>query len=189
MGAEVTGLDALEKNVKTAQVHADESGLDIDYRYGAIEAMVAAGETPFDVVLNMEVLEHVTNPSAFVKDCGQMVRPGGLMFCSTLNRTAKAFTMAIFGAEYIMRWLPKGTHQYRKFITPAEFVRMLKDAGWFPTNRKAWCSTRWARPGRLAHDTGVKFGEGGAGLIPQNHPITPLIPAQAGTSCCLHSPD
>ncbi len=157
MGAEVTGLDALEKNVKTAQVHAAESGLEIDYRYGAIEAMVVAGETPFDVVLNMEVLEHVTDPGAFIKDCGQMVRPGGLMFCSTLNRTAKAFTMAIFGAEYIMRWLPKGTHQYKKFITPAELVRMLKDAGLVPDEPQGMVFNPLGQSWKISDDTGVNY--------------------------------
>jgi len=157
MGADVTGLDALEKNVKTAKAHADEAGLKIDYRYGSIEAMVAGGEKPFDVVLNMEVLEHVTDPAAFVKDCGQMVRSGGLMFCSTLNRTAKAFGMAIFGAEYVMRWLPKGTHQYKKFITPPELVRMLKDAGLQPDEPQGMVFNPLGQSWKISDDTGVNY--------------------------------
>ncbi len=132
LGAKVSGVDALEKNIKTATVHAQQSGLDIDYRYSTIEALNDCGEEPYDVVLNMEVLEHVTEPSVFIKHCANMVCSGGLMFCSTINRTAKAFTLTILGAEYIMNWLPKGTHQYAKFIKPIEILRMIKDAGLEP---------------------------------------------------------
>lgn len=129
LGAAVTGVDALEKNLKTAKTHAQEMGLDIDYRHGTIEQMVDARETPFDVVLNMEVIEHVANPPEFIGDCGAMVRGGGLMICSTINRTFKAFALAIVGAEYVMRWLPRGTHQYDKLVKPADIRRWLLDAG------------------------------------------------------------
>lgn len=132
LGASVTGVDALEKSLKTAKTHAEQSGVKVDYRHGTIEQMVAAGQTPFDAVLNMEVIEHVVDPAQFMKDCGAMVRPGGLMVCSTINRTAKAFLFAILGAEYILRWLPKGTHQYDKFVTTAEMARWLIDAGLAP---------------------------------------------------------
>jgi len=133
LGAKVTGVDALEKNLKTAKTHAQQENLEIDYRHGTIEQMVATlgkrgGDKPFDAVLNMEVIEHVVDPTQFIADCGAMVREGGLMICSTINRTSKAFVFAIFGAEYVMRWLPKGTHQYRKFIKPAELRRWLLDA-------------------------------------------------------------
>ena len=134
LGASVTGVDALERNVKTAKTHAETVGLDIDYRHGTIEQLVQSGEAPFDAVLNMEVIEHVANPPDFIKDCAAMVRPskgktkGGLMCCSTINRTMKAFLFAIVGAEYIMRWLPTGTHHYDKFITPEELQGWLNAA-------------------------------------------------------------
>lgn len=137
LGADMTGVDALERNLKTAKTHAEEMGLDIDYRHGTIEQMVAGskqagGDKPFDAVLNMEVIEHVANPPEFMADCGAMVREGGLMFCSTINRTLKAFTFAILGAEYVLRWLPKGTHQYNKFVKPEEIQRWLVSAGLSP---------------------------------------------------------
>ena len=132
LGAVVTGVDALEKNLKTAKTHAEQVGLEVDYRYGTIEQLVQAGETPFDAVLNMEVIEHVANPPDFMKDCGIMVREGGLMICSTINRTMKAFLFAIVGAEYVLRWLPRGTHQYEKLVKPAQIRRWLIDAGLSP---------------------------------------------------------
>ena len=128
LGAQVVGVDAAEKNIKTASVHAAEQGLDIDYRASTAEDLAAAGET-FDVILNMEVIEHVADPAAFAKDCAGMVKPGGLMFVATLNRTLKAFGLAIIGAEYVLGWLPKGTHQWEKFITPDELKGWLAEAG------------------------------------------------------------
>lgn len=157
LGANVTGIDALEKNVKTAKTHAEQSGLDIDYRFGSIEKMVESNEPQFDVVLNMEVIEHVNDPANFMKTCAHMVRPGGMLFCSTLNRTAKAFTMAIFGAEYVMRWLPKGTHQYAKFIKPSELVRMLKDAGLNPDMPKGMVLNPFTSVWKISEDTGVNY--------------------------------
>ncbi len=127
LGAKVTGVDALERNVKTAKTHAQTVGLDIDYRHGTIEQMRAAKETAFDAVLNMEVIEHVANPPDFIKDCAAMVKPGGLMICSTINRTMKAFLFAIVGAEYVLRWLPTGTHHYDKLVKPQEL------SGWLST--------------------------------------------------------
>lgn len=129
LGATVTGVDALEKNVKTAKTHAEQVGVTVDYRHGTIEQMVEAGEAPFDVVLNMEVIEHVANPRDFIADCAAMVRPGGLMMCSTINRTFKAFAFAIVGAEYVLRWLPRGTHQYDKLVKPRELQSYLRSAG------------------------------------------------------------
>ena len=129
LGAQVTGVDALERNLKTAKTHAEQVGLDIDYRHGTIEQMVEAGEPVYDVVLNMEVIEHVASPPEFMSDCGAMVREGGLMICSTINRTMKAFAFAIVGAEYVLRWLPRGTHQFEKLVKPVEIQRWLKDAG------------------------------------------------------------
>ncbi len=129
LGAQVTGVDALERNLKTAKTHAEQMGLEIDYRHGTIEQMVEAGEPVYDVVLNMEVIEHVANPPEFMADCGAMVREGGIMICSTINRTMKAFAFAIVGAEYVLRWLPRGTHQFEKLVKPVEIQRWLKDAG------------------------------------------------------------
>ena len=134
LGASVTGVDALERNVKTAKTHAESVGLNIDYRHGTIEQLVASGEKPFDAVLNMEVIEHVANPPDFIKDCAAMVKAargqskGGIMTCSTINRTMKAFLFAIVGAEYVLRLLPKGTHHYDKFITPDELNGWLEAA-------------------------------------------------------------
>ena len=137
LGAVVTGVDALEKNLKTAKTHAAQMGLEIDYRHGTIEQMVASlgkkgGDKPFDAVLNMEVIEHVAGPPDFIADCGAMVRGGGLMICSTINRTMKAFLFAIVGAEYVLRWLPKGTHHYDKLVKPVQIRRWLTDAGLEP---------------------------------------------------------
>jgi 2-polyprenyl-6-hydroxyphenyl methylase / 3-demethylubiquinone-9 3-methyltransferase len=127
LGAEVVGVDPSEKNIKTATVHAGEQGLAIDYRVGTAEALAAAGEM-FDVILNMEVIEHVADPKAFTATCCSMLKPGGLMFVATLNRTLKSFGFAIVGAEYVLGWLPKGTHQWEKFIKPDELEGWLKDS-------------------------------------------------------------
>ena len=118
-----------------AQLHAEQSGLTIDYRHTTAEAMAEAGEQ-FDVVLNMEVVEHVADPAAYLSACHDLLRPGGLMICSTLNRNAKSFAMAIVGAEWVMRWLPKGTHDWKKFITPDELFALLRGAGLDPVDRK-----------------------------------------------------
>ena len=129
LGAQVTGVDAAEANVKTASVHAEEQGLDIDYRHGVAEQLLEAGEPPFDVVLNLEVMEHVADPHAFLVDCTRLVKPGGLMICATINRTPKAFAMAIVGAEWIMGWLPRGTHRFAKLVKPAEIRAALREGG------------------------------------------------------------
>ena len=135
LGATVVGADAAARNIPVAQIHAEQSGLSIDYRHTTAEALAGAGEV-FDVVLNMEVVEHVPDPADFLATCRALLRPGGLMICSTLNRNPKSFAMAIVGAEYVMRWLPKGTHEWSKFITPDELYRMLEGAGLRPVDRK-----------------------------------------------------
>jgi 2-polyprenyl-6-hydroxyphenyl methylase/3-demethylubiquinone-9 3-methyltransferase len=126
LGALTTGVDPSEKNIKTASVHAAEQGLAIDYRAATAEDLAAAGEQ-FDVILNMEVIEHVADPARFTVTCASLLKPGGLMFVATINRTLKAFGLAIVGAEYVLGWLPKGTHQWEKFITPDELEGWLKD--------------------------------------------------------------
>jgi 2-polyprenyl-6-hydroxyphenyl methylase/3-demethylubiquinone-9 3-methyltransferase len=128
LGAEVVGADASETNIEIARLHAGQSGLDIDYRATTSEALEAAGES-FDVVLNMEVVEHVSDVDLYMKSCAAMVRPGGLMVVATINRTMKAYGLAIIGAEHILRWLPKGTHQYEKLVTPQELEDALAGTG------------------------------------------------------------
>lgn len=135
LGAEVIGADAAARNIPVAQVHAQQSGLAIDYRHTTAEDLAAAGER-FDVVLNMEVVEHVADPLAYLTACQTLLKPGGLMICSTLNRNAKSFAMAIIGAEWVMRWLPKGTHDWAKFITPDELYDLIRRAGLDPVDRK-----------------------------------------------------
>jgi len=137
LGAEVVGADAAEGNLPVARIHAEQSGLEIDYRHSTAEALAAAGEQ-FDVVLNMEVVEHVSDPLAYLTACRQLLRPGGLHICSTINRNPKSFAVAILGAEYVMRWLPKGTHEWNKFITPDELYELLEKAGLKPVDRKGF---------------------------------------------------
>lgn len=137
LGATVVGADAAERNIPVAQVHAAQQGLTIDYRHTTAEAMAAAGEQ-FDVVLNMEVVEHVEGPLGYLTACRQLLAPGGLMVCSTINRNPKSFVMAIVGAEYVMRWLPKGTHEWNKFITPDELYALIRNAGLEPVDRKGF---------------------------------------------------
>ena len=128
LGAEVVGADASETNIEVARLHAAEAGVKIDYRATTAEALAEAGET-FDVVLNMEVVEHVADVGLFVVKCADMVRPDGVMFVATINRTLKALGLAILGAEYVLRWLPRGTHQYGKLVRPDELERALAAAG------------------------------------------------------------
>jgi 2-polyprenyl-6-hydroxyphenyl methylase / 3-demethylubiquinone-9 3-methyltransferase len=125
MGATVMGVDATEPNIKTAMTHAAEVGLEIDYRVGTAEALLASGEPLFDLVLNMEVVEHVADPATFLQTCAALVRPGGLMLVATINRTPKALALAIIGAERILRWLPPGTHDYDKLVKPDEIKAAL----------------------------------------------------------------
>lgn len=146
LGATVIGADAAARNIPVAQLHAEQSGLTIDYRHTTAEDLATAGEQ-FDVVLNMEVVEHVSDPLAYLTACRNLLRPGGLMVCSTLNRNPKSFAMAIVGAEWVMRWLPKGTHDWRKFITPDELYDLIRRAGLEPVDRKGMVfnpvSWRW----------------------------------------------
>ncbi len=137
LGATVVGADAAEGNLPVARIHAEQSGLQIDYRHTTAEDMAAAGEQ-FDVVLNMEVVEHVADPLGFLTASQQLLKPGGLLICSTINRNSKSYAMAIFGAEVVMRWLPRGTHEWNKFITPDELFDLLREAGMEPVDRKGF---------------------------------------------------
>ncbi|AUQ56078.1 bifunctional 2-polyprenyl-6-hydroxyphenol methylase/3-demethylubiquinol 3-O-methyltransferase UbiG [Phaeobacter inhibens] len=137
LGADVVGADAAAGNIPVAQVHAQQSGLDIDYRHTTAEALAEAGEQ-FDVVLNMEVVEHVADPLSYLTATRQLLKPGGLQICSTINRNPKSYAMAIFGAEVVMRWLPRGTHEWSKFITPDELFDLLTKSGLTPVDRKGF---------------------------------------------------
>lgn len=128
LGATVVGADAGEKNIAIAKIHAEQSGLEIDYRATTAEALAASGEQ-FDVVLNMEVVEHVADVPLYLESCSKLVKPGGLMFVATINRTARAWALAIVGAEYVLGWLPKGTHQYEKLVTPDEITSITARHG------------------------------------------------------------
>lgn len=127
LGAHVVGADAAETNIKVAQIHAERSGLQIDYRATTAEALADAGET-FDVVLAMEIVEHVADVELFISACARMVKPGGLLFLATINRTLKAYLLAIVGAEYVLGWLPKGTHQYDRLVRPDELQTAVEGA-------------------------------------------------------------
>lgn len=137
LGAAVVGADAAAGNIPVARLHATQSGLRIDYRHTTAEALAASGER-FDVVLNMEVVEHVADPPAYLGACAALMKPGGLMIASTINRNPKSFLMAIVGAEYVMRWLPRGTHDWQKFITPDELYALMRAAGLDPVDRKGF---------------------------------------------------
>jgi len=128
LGAAVVGADPSEANIAAARRHAEQSGVAVDYRATTAEALAEADET-FDVVLAMEVVEHVADVRMFVGLAAGMVKPGGLMFAATLNRTLKSFALAIVGAEYVLRWLPRGTHRWDKFVTPNELEIALERAG------------------------------------------------------------
>lgn len=127
LGFHVVGVDASERNIGTASAHAAEQGVEVDYRASTAEALVEAGEPAFDVILNMEVIEHVADPGEFLRSCAQLLAPGGLMIVATLNRTLKAFALAKVGAEYVLRWLPVGTHDWSKFLKPDEIRGFLAD--------------------------------------------------------------
>ncbi len=128
LGATVTGIDVVEKNIGIARAHAKVSGVDVTYRQQTASSLAAEGAA-FDVVLNMEVVEHVADLDAFMADCSALVRPGGTMFVATINRNALAWFVAIFGAEYVLRWLPRGTHRYRMLRRPDEIVSRLERGG------------------------------------------------------------
>lgn len=128
LGADMVGADPAEANIEAAKRHAAQADLSIDYRATTAEALADAGER-FDVVLAMEVVEHVADVALFVRRCAEMVKPDGLMIAATINRTLKSFALAIVGAEYILRWLPRGTHRWDKFVTPDELEAAIEKNG------------------------------------------------------------
>lgn len=128
-GATVTGIDLAKKSLKIAQLHSLETGVQVNYRCMPVEELAAEAPASFDAVTCMEMLEHVPSPASIVQSCATLVKPGGWVFFSTLNRNAKSYLMAILGAEYLLGWLPRGTHEYGRFIKPSELTRMTREAG------------------------------------------------------------
>ena len=128
LGAEIVGADASETNIEVAKIHAEQTGVTVDYRATTSEALAADGEQ-FDIILNMEVVEHVADVDLFMTSCCEMVKPGGLMFMATINRTAKARMLAIFMAEKVLRWLPVGTHEFEKLVKPEELEEAFTKGG------------------------------------------------------------
>ncbi len=156
MGAAVTGIDPSPKNIGTARVHAAQSGLDIDYRAMTAEDLAASGAR-FDLVMNLEVVEHVADVDGFLAASGTLLKPGGLMICATLNRTLKSLAMAKIGAEYVLRWLPRGTHDWKKFLTPAELSRSIRRAGLSVTALQGVSYKPLKDEWILTGDTGVNY--------------------------------
>ena len=156
LGAEVTGLDPAPGNIAAARRHAAETGVRVGYRAATLEE-VAAETATFDIVLAMEVVEHVRGWPRFVRTACGLVRPGGLFVASTLNRTLKSFALAIVGAEYVLRWLPQGTHRWEQFVTPAEFAAAIRAAGLGEIARSGVVYDPLRRAWRLGRDTDVNY--------------------------------
>ena len=156
LGATVTGLDPAEDSINAARAHAEMQGLKIDYRAERAESLVAAGER-FDAVLALEVVEHVPDVPAFVAVAADLVRPGGLMLLSTINRTLKSYALAIVGAEYVFRWLPVGTHRWDRFVTPGELSSACEQAGLREVSRKGLVFDPLEGSWRLSSDTDVNY--------------------------------
>ncbi|MEN3384705.1 MAG: 2-polyprenyl-6-hydroxyphenyl methylase / 3-demethylubiquinone-9 3-methyltransferase, partial [Hyphomicrobiales bacterium] len=156
LGAVVVGADPATRNIAVAKLHAEQSGVAVDYRATTAEALADAGER-FDIVLAMEVVEHVADVKLFVARCAEMVQPGGLMIAATINRTLKSFALAIIGAEYVLRWLPRGTHQWDKFVTPDELEIAMERSGLRTTDERGVIynplTDRWS----LSRDIDVNY--------------------------------
>ncbi|MGU3667381.1 bifunctional 2-polyprenyl-6-hydroxyphenol methylase/3-demethylubiquinol 3-O-methyltransferase UbiG [Methylobacterium sp. A49B] len=156
LGATVTGLDPAEQNIAVARAHAEGAGVPVDYRGETIEAVVASGRT-FDAVLIMEVVEHVSDMPAFVRTACAAVKPGGMLFAATLNRTMRSFALAIVGAEYVLGWLPRGTHDWAKFVTPDELGRAIRAGGLAVTDTTGVVYNPLTDGWRTGRDTAVNY--------------------------------
>ncbi len=156
LGAAVVGADPAEENIEAARAHAEEQGLPVDYRATTAEEVAEAGQI-FDVVLAMEVVEHVTDVAQFVSTCAAMVKPGGLFIAATINRTLKSFALAIVGAEYLLRWIPRGTHQWDKFVTPRELETAVENAGLSVIGERGVVYNLFADRWQLSSDMDVNY--------------------------------
>jgi 2-polyprenyl-6-hydroxyphenyl methylase/3-demethylubiquinone-9 3-methyltransferase len=156
LGASVTGLDPAEQNITVARAHAEQAGVPVEYRGETIEAVVASGRT-FDAVLIMEVVEHVSDMPAFVRTACAAVKPGGTLFAATLNRTLRSFALAIVGAEYVLGWLPRGTHDWEKFVTPNELARAIRAGGLDVTDTTGVVYNPLTDSWRTGRDTAVNY--------------------------------
>lgn len=156
LGATVTGIDAAERNIAIARLHAEQTGLAIDYRATTSEALAAAGEQ-YDMVLNMEVVEHVDNVPLYMKSCADLVKLGGLTLTATINRTARAYALAVVGAERVLRWLPVGTHDWNKFLTPDEIKALLTRNGLTVTAETGVVFHPLADEWRRSRDMGINY--------------------------------
>lgn len=157
LGAEIVAIDAAERNIKTAMAHAAPLNLDIDYRAATVEALADAGEPPFDIVLNLEVVEHVADVGLFLETSAGLLKPGGMMVMATINRTLKAFALAKVGAEYVLRWLPAGTHDPKKFVKPEEAKAALSKAGLTVTAEAGVSYNPLMDIWRVTEDTDVNY--------------------------------
>ena len=157
LGAIVMGVDAAARNIPVAEAHARQVGLEIDYRSGTAEDLVEKGEE-FDVILNMEVIEHVLDPQTYMRACQKLLKPGGLMICSTINRNSKSYILGVIMAEHVMRWLPKGTHEWSKFITPDELFELITAAGLQPVDKSGFVFNPITWQWKLSdHDLSVNY--------------------------------
>jgi 2-polyprenyl-6-hydroxyphenyl methylase/3-demethylubiquinone-9 3-methyltransferase len=156
LGATVTGIDAAGRNVAVARLHAEQAGVAVDYQEITAEALLEGGSR-FDIVLAMEVIEHVENVPLFMKSCAGLVAPGGLLFIATINRTLRALALAIYGAEYVLRWIPRGTHQYEKFLTPEEVRALATRNGLRIVDQTGVVFHPIADEWRLSPDMGINY--------------------------------
>ncbi|XUP35591.1 bifunctional 2-polyprenyl-6-hydroxyphenol methylase/3-demethylubiquinol 3-O-methyltransferase UbiG (plasmid) [Xanthomonas axonopodis pv. vasculorum] len=157
LGAQVTAIDLAPELVKVARLHGLESGVQVDYRVQSVEDLAAEQPGSFDAVTCMEMLEHVPDPTAIIRACASLLKPGGKLFLSTLNRTPAAFALAVVGAEYIARLLPKGTHHYKDFIKPAELAAWLRNAGLQLEDVSGMLYEPWRNSARLSSRTEVNY--------------------------------
>jgi 2-polyprenyl-6-hydroxyphenyl methylase / 3-demethylubiquinone-9 3-methyltransferase len=155
MGFTVTGIDLAEENIAVARHHAEAQGVSVDYRASALETLPL--DAPFDAITLLEVVEHVPDVGAFVREAALRLKPGGVLIASTLNRTLKAYALAIVGAEYVLRWLPRGTHDWAKFVTPAELEDHMEAAGLAPQTRQGMVFNPLADVWRLSSDCDVNY--------------------------------
>ena len=156
LGARVTALDASEDTLRTAKAHSLAQGLDIDYRNALVEQLLEAGEAPFDAVLSLEVVEHVAEPEVYLQTCARLVKPGGVFVLSTLNKTLKSLALGVAAAEYVLGWVPKGTHDWRRFLAPGAAARTLRSAGLTP-DKPVGMSFSPVSGWRLSLDTSINY--------------------------------